>query len=182
MTRLGSAGVFSVFPEHESTETVLTPIRLLCIPQSKRFVDHNLLCTYNESNCPFARLDASSVNSTVLTTGQVLIVTLAKSSSSSVVSFTWEADAPDSSGSVRAASYVDTPEGRVSWTKFGQQERLTWGLGVDPSNTLEVRASTDFGRCNLLNPCQCTYFALYEVTPDGYLREAARSVLAHFSV
>ena len=101
-------------------------------------------------------------------------MTLSKSSSSSGVSFTWESDTDGNIGSVKAASYLDTPEGRVSFTKFGQEERLTWGLGVDPSLNLKVHATTDFGRCNLLDPCMCTYFALYEVTPEGYLREATR--------
>ena len=126
------------------------------------------------------RLEAASVNSTILATGKLLIVTLSKSSTSSGVSFTWESDAEGNTGSVRAASYVDTPEGRVSFSKFGQAERLTFGLGVDPSTNLKIHATTDFGRCNLLDPCMCTYFALYEVTPEGYLREATR--LAHWNL
>ena len=121
------------------------------------------------------RLEASAGNSTILATGQVLIVTLSKSTSSSGVSFAWESDSAVNPAAPRAASYVDTLEGRVSWTKFGQQERMTFGVGVDPSSTLTLHTTTDFGRCNLLDPCQCTYFALYEVTPDGYLREATRS-------
>lgn len=120
------------------------------------------------------RLEAAAINSTILATGKVLIVTLSKSVSSSGVSFTWESDAEDNIGAAKAASYVDTPEGRVSFSKFGRAERLTWGLGVDPSENLKIHATTDFGRCNLLDPCMCTYFALYEVTPEGYLREATR--------
>lgn len=121
------------------------------------------------------RLEVTSVNSTVLTTGKILLVTLAQSGSSAGVSFAWESDAEDTSEVIKAASYVDTPEGRVAWTKFGQQERLTWGLTLDTSVNLQVRAVNDFGRCDLIDPCMCTYFALYEVTPEGYLREATRS-------
>ena len=110
----------------------------------------------------------------MLTTGKVLLVTLAQSGSSSGVSFAWESDAEGSSEVIKAASYVDTPEGRVSWTKFSQQERLTWGLTLDTTVNLKVQAVNDFGRCDLIDPCMCTYFALYEVTPEGYLREATR--------
>ena len=116
----------------------------------------------------------------MLTTGKVLLVTLAQAGNLSGVSFTWESDAEeDTSEIIKAASYVDTPEGRVSWTKFGQQERLTWGLTLDTSVSLQVQAVNNFGRCDLIDPCMCTYFALYEVTPEGYLREATRSAIIH---
>lgn len=106
--------------------------------------------------------------------GSTLIIILNQSQFAEL-SLTWKATS-ESEGfnGGAAASYLTTAEGGVSWNRFGGYLHHTWALSPSGVQTLDTKATVNFQRCDLIDACQCSYLALHEVDPLGYLREVTR--------
>ncbi|CAG7819789.1 unnamed protein product, partial [Allacma fusca] len=88
-------------------------------------------------------------------------------------SFTWDSLGSAVPGLPTAANYIDQESGHILWTRINNRERLTLSLNTDPSQLLDIEANADIRDCSLVNHCQCSYVALYELRSDGYLREVS---------
>lgn len=76
---------------------------------------------------------------------------------------------------VSGVNYVDSSQGKFSWKKPGlYQQEFLWLLNAQSNdgsfeNSLELTAATAVERCDLPDPCDCSYFGVYEVY-DNFLR------------
>lgn len=134
------------------------------------------------------------------TQGQVLIVVLVLVRTENLdgdrnrpFSFSWDSvvheddgDAVDVVGGIfNSASYIDTAQGRFARKKLNYPQKTVLALNSPRVLETEFKRSTSdrrlsiegeitFGPCDLIDPCECSYFGLYEILPSGYLREVHR--------
>ena len=83
--------------------------------------------------------------------------------------------------SVTIGDYVETPEGKRTWTPGRRQERLWWVIDASAEDLIfEWKTQVDESGCENCYPCTCLSFEAFEVRYDGYLEEAERSVSLSF--
>ena len=104
--------------------------------------------------------------------GRTLIVILPDTDSD--LSFTWGSLSENEEKVVVAANYIDTTAGRLEWRQRKPSERLTFAVNAHDSIIISYRTTMEPYTCHSEDPCQCFYFGLFQVAPNGSLIEAGR--------
>ena len=100
----------------------------------------------------------------------------------STLSFTWELVSEDGESGVFTANYIDTTDGILEWRQRRPVQRHTCAISAHEATVISWRTIVESYSCDSKDPCQCFYFGIFEVAPEGYLVEAGRSVAEPFAV
>ena len=117
---------------------------------------------------------------------QSLVVIL--SGGGNQVGFSWTsesgANSPFELPFVTTTNYLQGggESGGVVWKESETKERSTFVFNFDGGKNSNAAESTsvsldveiDFDACASRDPCECSYFGLFEVLTDGFLREVTR--------
>jgi hypothetical protein len=129
------------------------------------------------------RLTSEDAGSSITTNGSHLLVVFSPPTTTAdpnepQLTFRWDSvDLGKVNGSVNetelnfvgGVNYVDTERGRMSWEKAGKNQQIFSGI-LNPDlngDSMELRGETELEGCDLVDPCQCSYFGVYEVHSDS---------------